>query len=163
MKEFELGNINHLALVCKDVKNTIDFYTTTLGLSLIKMMEMPNGGKHFFFDIGNGGALAFFWFPNAPEAAPGIASMSPDAHLTGNIATAHASMNHVAFNVPLEKLEEYRENLIAQGVQVTPISRADFISSFYFFDPNGILLEFAANVRALGDPVLDLQHSLIQS
>ena len=31
-------------------------------------------GQHFFFDIGNGDTLAFFWFPNAPEAAPGVAS-----------------------------------------------------------------------------------------
>lgn len=162
MKEFELQNINHLALVCKDVVATLDFYSNTLGLSLVKVMKMPGDGKHFFFDIGNGGTLAFFWFPNAPEAAPGIASMSPDAHLTGNIATAHASMNHVAFNVPLEKLEKYRENLIAKGIQVTPISNADFISSFYFFDPNGILLEFAANVRPLGDSVLDLQYDLTQ-
>ncbi|MBD2616068.1 VOC family protein [Nostoc punctiforme FACHB-252] len=161
MKEFQLQNINHLALVCKDVATTVDFYSNTLGLSLLKVMEMPNDGKHFFFDIGNGGTLAFFWFPNAPKAAPGIASMSPDAHLTGNIATAHASMNHVAFNVPLEKLEQYRENLIAKGIQATPISNADFISSFYFFDPNGILLEFAANKRPLGDPILDLGTNLL--
>lgn len=70
-------------------------------------------------------------------------------------------MNHLAFNVSVEKLEEYREKLVAKGVQVTPIlhhadvpsgyvpepDESTFISSFYFFDPDGILLEFAANVR----------------
>ncbi|EAW33583.1 glyoxalase/bleomycin resistance protein/dioxygenase [Lyngbya sp. PCC 8106] len=33
-----------------------------------------------------------------------------------------------------------------------------FISSFDFFDPDGILLEFAANTRELGDPQRDLQY-----
>lgn len=172
MKDFQLQGINHIALVCKDMASTVEFYTNTLDLNLIKTIALPDGGQHFFFDIGNGDALAFFWFPSAPEAAPGIASVRPDAFQTGNIATAHASLNHLAFNVPLEKLEEYREKLVAKGVQVTPMlhhadvpagyvpqpDESTFISSFYFFDPNGILLEFAANVRQLGDPVRDLQY-----
>ncbi len=171
MKEFQIQGINHLALVCKDVTETINFYCNTLGLRLIKTIQIPDGGQHFFFDIGDGDALAFFWFPQAPECAPGIASVSPAALQTGDITTAHGSMNHVALKVPAQKLDEYRSRLIAQGIQATPIlhhadvpsgyvSEADettFISSFYFFDPNGILLEFAATVRELGDPKRDLQ------
>ena len=170
MKEFQLQGINHLALVCRDMATTVDFYSNTLGLSLLKTIELPDGGKHFFFDIGNGDALAFFWFPQAPEAAPGIASVAPDALQTGNIATAHGLMNHVSFNISLDKVEEYRAKLEAKGIQVTPVlhhadvpsgyvpelDESTFISSFYFFDPDGILLEFAANVRKLGDPVKDL-------
>ncbi|MBV9386149.1 MAG: VOC family protein [Chroococcidiopsidaceae cyanobacterium CP_BM_ER_R8_30] len=170
------GN-NHLALVCKDLARTLDFYSNILGLSLVKTIELPGGGKHFFFDIGNGDALAFFWFPQAPEAAPGIASVAPDAFQTGNIVTAHGSMNHVSFNISLDKVEEYRAKLILKGIQVTPIlhhadvpsgyvpelDESTFISSFYFFDPDGILLEFAANVRKLGDPERDLNHELTQA
>jgi catechol 2,3-dioxygenase-like lactoylglutathione lyase family enzyme len=158
MKEFQLQGINHLALVCKDMEITVDFYTKTLGLSLIENIELPGGGKHFFFDIGNGDALAFFYFPNAPEAVPGVASMSLDMFKTGNIVTAHGSMNHVAFSVPVEKLEEYRAKLVDKGIEVTPVvyhgnnsghgssssGSSLFISSCYFFDPNGILLEFAS-------------------
>lgn len=172
MSEFQIQGINHIALVCKDMARTVDFYTNTLGMKLIKTIALPDGGQHFFFDIGTGEAIAFFWFPQAPEAAPGIASVKPDAWQTGNIATAHASLNHLAFNVPFEKLQEYREKLIAKGVQITPIlhhadvpagyvpevDESTFISSFYFFDPDGILLEFAANLRELGDPERDIQH-----
>lgn len=175
MKEFQLQGINHIALVCKDMARTVDFYTNTLGLNLIKTIALPDGGQHFFFDIGNGDALAFFWFPQAPEAAPGIASVRTDAFQTGNISTAHASMNHLAFKVPLEKVAEYQEKLVAKGVQVTPVlhhadvpagyvpepDESTFISSFYFFAPDGILLEFAANVRNLGDAVRDIQHEPI--
>ncbi|WP_317105526.1 hypothetical protein [Chroococcidiopsis sp. SAG 2025] len=42
---------------------------------------------------------------------------------------------------------------------VPELDENTFISSFYFFDPDGILLEFAANVRTLGDPARDLLHS----
>jgi catechol 2,3-dioxygenase-like lactoylglutathione lyase family enzyme len=172
LKEFQLQGINHIALVCRDMARTVDFYTNTLGLPLIKTIALPGGGQHFFFDIGNGDALAFLWFPQAPVAAPGIASVKPDAFQTGDITTAHGSMNHLAFKIPVEKLEEYRDKLVAKGVQVTPVlhhadvpsgyvpeaDESTFISSMYFFDPDGILLEFAANVRELGDPVRDIQH-----
>ena len=77
-KEFELRSINHLALVCKDMARTVDFYSNVLGMPLIKTIDLPNGmGQHFFFDMGNGGSLAFFWFPDAPEAVPGVASPQP--------------------------------------------------------------------------------------
>jgi len=76
---FELGGINHLALVCSDMERTVDFYTNVLGMPLIKTIELPAGmGQHFFFDCGGGDALAFFWFPDAPPPAPGIASRSAD-------------------------------------------------------------------------------------
>ncbi len=173
MEGFQLQGINHLALVCKDMNLTVDFYCNILGLRLIKTIKLPDGGLHFFFDIGNGDALAFFWFPQAPEAAPGIASFDPNSASTGNITTAVASMHHVAFKVPFEKLGEYREKLIAKGIQTTDMMHhadlpsgfspeADektFISSFYFFDPNGILLEFAANLRELGDSEQDLEYA----
>ncbi|MBP5972921.1 VOC family protein [Brasilonema sp. CT11] len=173
MNEFQIQGINHIALVCKDMARTVDFYTNTLGMKLIKTIALPDGGQHFFFDIGTGEAIAFFWFPQAPQAAPGIASVRPDAWQIGNLTSAHGSLNHLAFNVPFEKLQEYREKLIAKGVQVaTPIvHHADvpsgivlevdentFISSVYFYDPDGIMLEFAANLRELGDPDRDIQH-----
>jgi catechol 2,3-dioxygenase-like lactoylglutathione lyase family enzyme len=79
----------------------------------------------------------------------------------GDIRTAHGSMNHIAFNVPAEKFEEYHERLKAKGIDVTPILNHDdspaqvsrevtdrvFVRSIYFFDPDGICLEFAAWTR----------------
>ncbi|WP_245667031.1 VOC family protein [Actinomadura latina] len=66
--EFELRGVNHLALVSSDMKRTVDFYEGVLGMPLIKTIELPMGwGQHFFFDCGGGNALAFFWFPDAPE------------------------------------------------------------------------------------------------
>lgn len=163
--QFQIQKIHHIALVCKDIDRTIDFYTNTLGLALTRIHTLSDGGKHYSFEMNNGVEVSFFWFPNAPEAAPGIASVRLDAWQTGDISTAHGSMHHLAFTVPLEELEAYREQLVSKGVFVTPVlnqkadrfgqqsesSNPPSVSSFYFFDPNGILLEFAANVRESGN------------
>jgi catechol 2,3-dioxygenase-like lactoylglutathione lyase family enzyme len=163
-QRFELGGINHLALVCSDMAATIDFYSGVLGMPLIKTIELPAGmGQHFFFDCGGGDCLAFFWFPNAPDGVPGVSAPAarPDQ---GELTSAVGSMNHVAFHVPVEKIEEYRDRLLAAGVDCTEIANhndsewglADemgpdvFVRSVYFQDPDGILLEFACWTRTFG-------------
>ena len=66
-EKFKFRGINHLALVCKDMKRTVDFYSGVLGMPLTKTIELPNNlGQHFFFDCGGDDQLAFFWFPEAP-------------------------------------------------------------------------------------------------
>ena len=160
--EFNLRGVNHLALVCKDMAETVRFYRDVLGMPLIKTIDLPGGfGQHFFFDIGNGDSLAFFWFPGAPESATGVASPQ-NLPTHGSMISAHGSMNHIAFNVPLEKFDEYVERLKAKGVAVSPVLNHDnspmqvsktvtddvFVRSVYFFDPDGACLEFAAWTKA---------------
>lgn len=170
-RPFAFSGINHLALVCRDMERTVDFYTNVLGLELVKTIDLPQGmGQHFFFDIGGGDCLAFFCFPAAPAAAPGIAS-APTLPTEGEITTAIGSMNHVALSVPPERIEQYRDRLVERGVRCTEILNHDdsewgitrdvhdgtFIRSVYFFDPDGILLELAAWTRALGPE--DVRHA----
>ncbi|MEQ8858956.1 MAG: VOC family protein [Pseudomonadales bacterium] len=163
--KFDIQGINHLALVCKDMKRTVDFYSGVLGMPLTKTINLPNGmGQHFFFDIGNGDQLAFFWFPDAPESVPGVTHAE---HLIGrgSLTSAHASMNHVAFNIPADRVDEYQKRLEQAGVDCTGVVNHDdsetqaspnitpttFVRSIYFKDPDGILLEFAAWTRELTD------------
>lgn len=169
-KEFEIRGINHLALVCKDMQRTVDFYSGILGMPLTKTIELPaNMGQHFFFDIGNGDSLAFFWFPSAPEAVPGVSSA---AHWPGDgeIVTAHGSMNHVAFDVSPERFDEYVQKLHDKGIPTSKVYNHDdspmqasrtlhpgvFVRSVYFMDPDGALLEFAAWTRVLD--ASDVKH-----
>lgn len=160
--EFELRGVNHVALVCSDMARTVEFYTNVLGMPLTKTLNIPGGAQHFFFDIGGGNSLAYFWFPGAPAPAPGVSSPAtlPGG---GDIRTAHGSMNHLAFDVPLDKFEQYRQKLIDKGVSVSPIMDHDdsettvakqfhpgvFVRSFYFRGPDGELLEFASWCRAM--------------
>ena len=88
---FDIGGINHLALVCKDMARTVDFYTNVLGMPLIKTIDLPMGmGQHFFFDIGNGDSLAFFWFPECAAGARRVASAARTCRAANRIVSAMA-------------------------------------------------------------------------
>lgn len=155
--EFALGGINHVALVCSDMTRTVDFYSGVLGMPLVKSLDLPDGmGQHFFFDAGNGDCVGFFWFTDAPDGETGETTPVALPGL-GDIITAVGSMNHLAFHVPPERFDEYRQRLIDKGVEVGPVLNHDesesqvaetlhpgvYIRSFYFYDPDGIMLEFA--------------------
>ena len=168
--EFQFGGINHLALVCSDMERTVAFYRDVLGMPLVKTIELPNGGgQHFFFDCGGGDCLAFFWFPTAPDGVPGI-SAPVNKPGDGNIVSAVSSMNHVAFTVPADKFDEYYARMQEKGVAVSPVINHDdspstvsrdlhpgvFVRSFYFEDPDGIILEFACWLRSF--TAADVRH-----
>jgi catechol 2,3-dioxygenase-like lactoylglutathione lyase family enzyme len=160
-RKFTFKGVNHIALVCRDMAETVHFYRDILGMPLIKAFDLPrNMGQHFFFDCGNGDAIAFFWFSGAPERQPGI-NVPLDMPTRGPFVTAHGSMNHLALNVDPDHFEECHRRLIAAGIDVTPILNHDhsetqvtddmtddvYVRSIYFRDPDGILLEIATWTR----------------
>ena len=163
------NGINHLALVCQDMAETVRFYTEVLDMPLIKTVQLPDGGQHFFFDCGGGSSLAFFWWADAPAAAPGIASVED---FPRKPKSAVGSMNHVAFTIDEDQLQIYCDKLQKAGVPCLPlvVNHDDsasgvsaemhdgvFVRSVYFRDPNGIMLEFASFLRPLGGPD-DVRH-----
>ena len=174
-KPFEFGGLHHLALVCKDMQRTVDFYTNILGMKLNKGFDLDGGyGQHFFFDMGDGQELAFFWFKDAGVAKPGVASAANlVASGNGTITSAHGSMNHLAFSVSKDKIDGYREELVSRGVDCSEVVNHDdvitgdekrtsdmptdktWLRSFYFFDPDGVMLEFCAALSK-GVQVADL-------
>lgn len=154
--------INHVALVCRDMKETVAFYTQVLKMPLFKTVQLPDGGQHFFFDCGNGNSVAFFWWEDGPPAAPGIASVKK---FPFDAKTAVGSMNHLAFDMDESELEASLDRLKEAGVEYThmvfnhddsPSGYAKemhdgvFVRSVYFTDPNGIMLEFAATTKSFG-------------
>jgi len=171
--EFELRGFNHLALVARDMAETVEWYQDKLGMKLVKTLELPGGrGQHFFLDMGNGvDGVAFFYFPDAPEGVKGESLQNRFG------VTAIGTTNHVAFDVPAERFEEYREKLIGKGVEVTQIinhcnsldggHKPDydpatddgdvFVRSMYFKDPNGVTLEFACWTTVFDES--DVRHA----
>ncbi|MEO9018678.1 MAG: VOC family protein, partial [Mycobacterium sp.] len=125
-------------------------------------------GQHFFFDAGNGDCVAFFWFPDAADRVPGISSPAAIPGI-GEITSAVSTLNHLAFHVPAEKFDAYRQRLKDKGVRVGPILNHDesewqasmtmhpgvYVRSFYFQDPDGITLEFACWTKEFSG---DTQH-----
>jgi catechol 2,3-dioxygenase-like lactoylglutathione lyase family enzyme len=124
--------VHHVALLSHDVERTIRFYQDLLGFPLTDLFENRDypGSTHFFFDIGNGNALAFFDFPSLD---------------LGGYAEVLGGLHHLAISVPPDRWAELRTRLDAAGVEMERID-----SSLYFRDPDG------ARVELISDPLGDL-------
>jgi catechol 2,3-dioxygenase-like lactoylglutathione lyase family enzyme len=128
---FGIRGVSHLALVSSDMAATVDFYSGVLGLPLIvtigeqrpledgahadsgaEVAPGTSGLQHFFFDMGNGDTLAFFWFPNGRPSAPGIAQ--PDV---ASQVSADGSMHHLAFEISPDSLQDVWNRLEASGIR----------------------------------------------
>ena len=162
----ELNGLHQLALFCKDMQRTVNFYTNKVGLTLKKGFHLLSYGQHFFFDMGGGSELAFFYFDDAETAHPRVAAVKNIVNSReGNISSAHGSMNYVAFSVAADKIVDDREQLEACGVECNPVvdhndvvtgsdagehaqaQSEPWLRSFYFLDPEGIMLEFCTDLE----------------
>ena len=132
------------------------------GMPLVKTIELPVGmGQHFFFDCGGGDCLAFFWFPDAPEPAPGVSAPRGPAR-PGRADQRHrvdeprrlrrARRAHRRVPRPagrrrrrLHRGRQPRRQRVRAGR--SEMHPGVFVRSVYFQDPDGILLEFAAWTR----------------
>jgi catechol 2,3-dioxygenase-like lactoylglutathione lyase family enzyme len=127
------------------MKATIDFYVEVLGMPLVHAMKVPPGlgtgpgnrgnppyerVRHYFFDMGNDSLLAFFEIPKGKEPA-------------GN-RNAIGGMQHCAFVVTAERFRDVEARLKSRGIEyIGPIPQLPGLLGIYFYDPNGIRLEFA--------------------
>lgn len=119
--------VHHMALICSDVEQTIQFYQGVLGFPLIELMENRDyrGSSHLFFDIGHGNLLAFFDFPGL-----GL----------GPIVETIGSVQHIAISVPEENFEPLKARLEEHGIPYIGPDRGAH-DSLYFKDPDGIQIE----------------------
>lgn len=120
--------VHHIALICRDVEETIGFYQEFLGFPLVELLENRDyaGSSHFFFDIGNGNLLGFFDFPghDHPEFTETI-----------------GGVQHIALSTSPEHFAEIKSKMDAAGVEYLGPDRG-VDNSLYIRDPNGIGLEF---------------------
>jgi glyoxylase I family protein len=135
--------VHHLALICKDVEQTINFYQEFLGFPLVELVENRDyaGSSHFFFDIGNRNLLGFFDFPGHDH---------PDFQET------IGAVQHLALSVSAEHFAAIRARLDAEGVPYTGPDRG-IEDSLYIRDPNGVGVEFYQEELGVfnGEPLLD--------
>ena len=119
--------VHHMALICSDVEQTIQFYQGVLGFPLIELMENRDypSSAHLFFDIGNNNLLAFFDFPGL-GLQPGVESLG--------------SVQHIAISVYEEQFEPIKARVEAQGIPYIGPDRGA-TDSLYIKDPDGIQIE----------------------
>ena len=131
--------IHHLALLSHDVDRTIRFYQDILEFPLTELFENRDyvGSTHFFFDMGNGNALAFFDFPGL--------DLGPYGEVLGGL-------HHLAISVDPTRWEHLKDNLDAADIVY------DFVggSSLYLTGPDGERLELISDQlgEMNGSPVL---------
>ena len=142
--------VHHLALNTDDMKMTLDFYVGVLGMPLVHALKVPPGLgtgpgnrgnppfenlRHYFLDAGGDSLLAFFEMPKG-------ATPQADRNAIG-------TMQHVSFAVSPERFEQIRSRVTqAKLSYLGPINVGADTWSIYFYDPNGIRLEFSHQKEA---------------
>lgn len=136
-----IQQLHHYAYKARDAEETRHFYEDILGLPLYHIIQSdyaPSTGEycpytHFFFRLQDGSFIAFFDLGDDVKPEP-----SPNTPLW---------VNHIAFRVnTVQELEDTKARLQAHGVEVLGVTDHHIFKSIYFFDPNGIRLELAAQV-----------------
>lgn len=119
--------VHHVALICRDVEETIQFYQEFLGFPLVELVENRDyaGSSHFFFDIGNKNMLGFFDFPGHEHPA---------------WQETIGGVQHLALSIPQEQYDAARKKFDETGFEYLGPDRG-IEESMYFRDPNGVGLE----------------------
>jgi glyoxylase I family protein len=126
--------VHHLALICRDVEETVRFYQEFLGFPLVELVENRDyqGSSHFFFDVGNRTLLGFFDFPGHDHPA---------------FMETIGGVQHLALSVTAQHFTQIKAKLDAAGVDYLGPDRG-VEDSLYIRDPYCIGLEFY--MEALG-------------
>ncbi|MGH3613560.1 MAG: VOC family protein [Pseudonocardia sp.] len=119
--------VHHLALICRDVEETIRFYQELLGFPLVELVENRDysASSHFFFDVGNRNLLGFFDFPG---------------HDHPDFTETIGAVQHIALSLSAEEFAAARRRLDEAGVAYVGPDRG-IDNSLYLRDPNGVGIE----------------------
>lgn len=131
------AGINHLALVTRDMDQTVRFWRDFLGMRLVAGLG-ADSYRHYFFEIDNNSMIAFFEWPGVeplPEKDHGVPVQGP-------VAFDHVSIGVVSD----DDLWELKQKFESAGMWASEIIDHGFIHSLYAFDPNQIPIEFSAPV-----------------
>ncbi|HWG29477.1 MAG TPA: VOC family protein [Steroidobacteraceae bacterium] len=133
------SRLHHTAYVTRDLEGTRKFYEELIGLPLVatwcEVDELFGAERvycHLFFQLGDGGALAFFKFAN-----------KEDEELFGP-RMPESPFHHIALNVDKETQQGIEQRLIAAGYKEPRmyVLEHGYCRSVYVTDPNGLILEF---------------------
>jgi catechol 2,3-dioxygenase-like lactoylglutathione lyase family enzyme len=141
---------SHIGLATLDLDRTRAFYEDVLGFKAVvaDTLRVAEGGRlrHLFFDVGRDQLLAFM----EARGIPGV-PLDYDAGINRGLGVP-AAFYHFAFEAGSEAaLADKRDQLRANGVEVSDIVNHAWARSIYFRDPNGLSLEYCCIVRDLSE------------
>ena len=131
----EVPGIHHVTAICGDPQANIDFYTSTLGIRLVKLtvnFDDPQSYHLYYGDASGrpGTILTFFAWPGAPRRWRG----------TGQVTT-------VSFSAPSNSLDFWKKRLTGKGVKIETESKRFDDEAIVFYDPDGLQLELVASPK----------------
>lgn len=159
--------VDHAAFPTFDPVATVRFYRDVLKFPVVHSICAAGWGPerhpdfiHFFFDIGNGDRIAFFYYfglePPSDQSAPGDAW----ARLPDDTPVFFKNSRHIALHVDDgEDLLEYRKRLDDSEWPVEMQVMHETIESIYTHDPNGYMIEITRALRPV-TPQEDLDAQL---
>lgn len=136
---------HHVAFACRDIEATVRFYDELMGMPLVRTeVHEQEGGTvcHFFFDAGDGSAMAFFNIRNVGEREDYSTAIS-----TGNGLPVW--VNHVAFRATAERQQEVKARMADADIKPLMELDHDWCQSLYYVDPNGIMVELCRDTPGL--------------
>jgi catechol 2,3-dioxygenase-like lactoylglutathione lyase family enzyme len=131
--------LHHYAWVTKDQEENRKFFEDVLGIPLVatwcERTYNPEAGReleycHTFYELGDGGALAFFQF-----AEPGLYEEMRPRH------PKQARFSHIALKVDAKTFAEAKRRLDAAGVPYR-LTDHGYCKSLYMQTPDELKLEF---------------------
>ncbi len=133
----KIAGAHHTAFRCRDAEETRKFYEDVLGMKLAAALAFdkdPSGADrpfmHLFFEMTDKTYLAFFDLPH---------TVNDDMFKTKDGMEDW----HYAMEVESkDELEAFKKRLDEAGVPNFGTIDHHFCHSMYFFDPNGLALEF---------------------
>ena len=164
--EHLVRGVDHAAFPTFDPAGTVRFYRDVLGFPVVHSICAAGWGRerhpdfiHFFFDIGGGDRIAFFYhFGLKPvhDQPQGDAYAGFGADVPGWFVDSR----HLAIHVESEEhLMEYRRRLDASDWPVEMQVQHETIESIYTHDPNGYMVEITRALRPV-TPQEDLDAEL---
>lgn len=117
--------IDHIAIVVSDMDRSLEFYTATLGMELIKDGRPEGGLKKSF--VGTGGKT--------------LLALTEDKNRSGAAAERVEGVNHIAFYV--DDIDRAGGSLREKGVRIIEekVDQDGRTTACHFLDPDGLELE----------------------
>lgn len=164
--QHNVRGVDHIAYPTFDPAQTVKFYRDVLGFPVVHSICAAGWGPdnhpdfiHFFFDIGNGDRLAFFYYFGL-EPFNGGPQGDSYSRFAEDVPTFFLRSRHLAIHVDSEEdLAEYRRRLDHSEWPVEMQVQHETIESIYTSDPNGYMIEFTRALRPV-TPQEDLDANL---
>ena len=130
-----ITGITEVALRVHDLDLMRRFYEEVIGLEVMEENK-PNDGTAIFFAVGSGNShLALF-----PEKLTGWYTRDKTPQIDPQLTT----LSHFAFTIALDDFESEKKRIEQLGMEIVESRTSSWLHCrmFYFYDPEGNLIEF---------------------